>query len=60
MSELAVFFTLLYAIEPSEHSGVLSRQKLSELVSEIDPKQVLDEEVEDVNSQESPKTSMPL
>lgn len=29
-------------------SGVLSQQKLQELVSEIDPKQVLDEDVEEV------------
>jgi len=30
-------------------SGVLSQQKLQELVREIDPKQVLDEDVEEVS-----------
>ncbi len=31
-----------------DFSGVLSQQKLQDLVSEIDPKQVLDEDVEEV------------
>ena len=32
-------------------SGVLSQQKLQELVREIDPKQVLDEDVEEVTEE---------
>ena len=44
----------LYVSDITEHSGVLSRQKLSDLVSEIDPKQVLDEDVEDVRFKTAP------
>ncbi len=32
------------------YTEVLSQQKLQELVKEVDPKQVLDEDVEDVSS----------
>ena len=33
----------------TDHTRVLSQQRLHDLVSEIDPKQVLDEDVEEVS-----------